>query len=141
VSTRNDEFHFPRPADRLVEELFAQLVENRDLDNNNVVPVPSSMSSRHSTQSVASAVARTTATLNVNTKWQMVEADARSRWETEKRRKFKEDEAVRMGRGRKSAAALSRDSPQYIIRKVLDNQLSKSHLSTLNVSLRTQPLE
>jgi cytokinesis protein len=139
----NDEFNFPRPTDKQVEELFAQLVENRDLDNSSAAPpsMAMSMSSRYSTQSVASAVARTTATLNVNTKWQMVEADARFRWEAEKRRKVKEEEAVRMGRGRKSAAALSRDSPQYIIRKVLDNQLTKQHLTTLDVSLRTQPLE
>jgi len=139
---RNDEFNFPRPSDQQVEELFAQLVENRDLDHNNAVPAAAmSMSSRHSTQSVSSAVARTTATLSINTKWQMVEADARSRFEAEKRRKKKEEDAVRAGRSRKSAAAIPRDSPQYIIRKVLDNQLTTGHLGTLNVSLRTQPLE
>lgn len=140
LSTRNDEFCFPRPSDAQIEDLFAELVENRDLDHNNAAPVPT-VSSRHSTQSVASAVARTTSTLSVNTKWQMVEADARARWERKKRDMAKEEEAVRRGQGRKSAAALSRDSPQYIIRKVLVNQLTKQHLSTLNVSLRTQPLD
>lgn len=119
--------------------MFAELVNNRDIEGGSIANA--SVSSRHSTQSVASAVARTTQTLGVNTKWQMVEADARSRFETQKRHKAKEDEAVRMGRGRRSAAALSRDSPEYIIRKVLDNQLAKNHLATLNVSLRTQPLE
>lgn len=139
ASRHTDNFHFPRPDDETVEAMFAELVNNRDIEGGSIANA--SVSSRHSTQSVASAVARTTQTLGVNTKWQMVEADARSRFETQKRHKAKEDEAVRMGRGRRSAAALSRDSPEYIIRKVLDNQLAKNHLATLNVSLRTQPLE
>lgn len=140
-----EEFHFPRPSDEEVEQRFFDLVKNRDLDQHHASastssPVPS-MSSRHSTQTISSAGARATSTLSTNTKWQMVQADARSRWENARERKRKEDEAVRMGRSRQSAAALTRDSPEYFIRKVLDNQLNHQHLVTLGVSLRTLPLE
>lgn len=138
-----DEFHFPRPSDEEVEQRFFELVRNRDLEQHPTStssPVPS-MSSRHSTQTISSAGARATSTLSTNTKWQMVEADARSRWESARERKRKEDEAVKMGRSKKSAAALTRDSPEWFIRKVLDNSLNQSHLVTLGVSLRTLPLE
>lgn len=140
----HEEFAFPRPSDNEIERMFQVLVENRDLDqSSNVVP---SISSRHSGFSTmsgvsSSAVARTTSTLSVDTKFQMVEADARSRWDTARRHKAKEEEAVKMGRGRRSAAAIPRDSPEYIIRKVLDDKLTQQHLTTLNVSLRTFPLE
>lgn len=143
-----DEFNFPRPSDEEVEQRFLELVRNRDLDHDHVSSPASSLSSRttnsrgqRSSVQTISAGARATSTLSISTKWQMVEADARSRWDSARRQKQKEDEALKMGRGRKSAAAISRDSPEWFIRKVLDNQLNHQHLVTLGVSLRTFPLE
>jgi cytokinesis protein len=146
-----DEFSFPRPSDEEVEQRFLELVRNRDLDHDFTGSPSPSLSSRTaksrgaqraSTQTI-SAGARATSTLSISTKWQMVEAEARQQWE--KRKKQQKQllaDGFRAGRGKKPVeATISRDSPEWFIRKVLDNQLTHQDLVTLGVSLRTFPLK
>jgi len=136
-----EEFTFPRPPDVEVENLFQQLLENRDLDTSHT-QVPS-ISSRNSTSSISyTNIARTTTSLPVETKWQMVESDARAQWEQEKDKRRKEDELIRSGRAKPGTAGVHvKNSPEWFLKKVLNGTLTTQHLMTLNVSLRTLPLE
>lgn len=140
-SRLSEEFSFARPADIEVESLFQQLVENRDLDSTVHIP---SISTRNTVTSASQvSIAKTAASLPIATKWQMVESDARARWETEKAMRKKEDELLRTGKvGKRGTAGVHvKNSPEWFLKKVLDGTLTVQLLATLNVSLRTFPLE
>jgi len=136
-----EEFDFPRPPDTDTEQLFQQLLENRDLDSSHS-QVPS-ISSRNSLSSMSqSNIAKTTALLPIETKWQMVESDARARWEQQREMRRKEEDLVKSGRTKRGTAGDHvKNSPEWFLKKVLDGTLTTQHLTTLNVSLRTLPLE
>jgi len=135
------EFEASRPSDAEVETMFQQLLENRDLNaSHSQVP---SISSRNSTSSISqSNIAKTTASLPMETKRQMVESDARARWEHQKEMRRKEEEHLRSGKAKRGTAGSHvKNSPEWFLKKVLDGSLTTQHLATLNVSLRTLPLE
>ena len=137
----SEEFHFPRPQDAEVEDLFRHLLEDRDLDaSHSQVP---SISSRNSVASISqSNVAKTTASLPMETKWQMVESDARARWDQAKELRRKEEEILRSGKAKKGTGNVhAKNSPEWFLKKVLNGTLTTQHLATLNISLRTLPLE
>ena len=137
----SEEFYFPRPQDAEVEDLFQQLLENRDLDaSHSQVP---SISSRNSVSSISqSNIAKTTASLPMETKWQMVESDARARWEQAKELRRKEEELLRSGKSKRGTSNVHvKNSPEWFLKKVLNGTLTTQHLATLNISLRTLPLE
>ena len=141
IGKLSEEFNFPRPSNIEIEHLFQQLLENRDLDASHT-QVPS-ISSRTSVSSLSqSNIAKTTASLPMETKWQMVESDARARWEQQREMRRKEEELLRSGKAKRGAAGVHvKNSPEWYLKKVLDGTLTTQHLVTLNVSLRTLPLE
>lgn len=137
-SRLSEEFSFPRPSDAEIEHRFQQLLENRDLDaDRGATPTLSSRSSVGSSASIA----RSAASLPVETKWQMVESDARARWDANRAARRKEEELLRSGKAKRGTGVIVKNSPEWFLRKILDGALTLQHLSTLQVSLRTSPLE
>lgn len=133
-----NEFHFPRPSNEEIDRLFFDLVQSRNLDHAGSLSARNSMTQQ---ASVNSAVARATATLPIDTKWQMVEADRKAKWEKARKQQRKEIEAIRSGRPRSQARTVDRSQPEYIVRKMLDRDISVSDLTTLNVSIRSNAAE
>ena len=135
----SEEFHFPRPDDHGIEEMFQRLLATRDVDARETsLPTVSSRASVSSQINIVNA----TSSLPIETKWQMLESDARARWEAKKESKRKEDEMVRTGKMKRgTAGVVLKNSPEWFLKKVLDGTLTTHHLSTLSVSIRTQPLE
>lgn len=138
-SRLSEEFTFPRPSDLEVEHMFQQLLENRDLDSvHSAVPSISSRSSMSSQTNIA----KTTSTLPIETKWQMVESDARARWDMQRDQRRKEEELLKTGKAKRgTAGVVIKNSPEWFLKKVMDGTITTQHLSTLIVSLRTLPLE
>ncbi|WVQ98293.1 hypothetical protein IAU59_005416 [Kwoniella sp. CBS 9459] len=135
------DFHFPRPSDTEVEALFQQLLENRDLDSSQSRGVPT-ISSRSSISSTISNIARTASSIPVDSKWQMVEADARNRFESAKVVKRKEEELHKLGKGKGiDPRALHKASAEWYLTKALDGKLTAEHLRALDISLRTEPID
>jgi cytokinesis protein len=138
-SRLSEEFVFTRPSDEKVNELFQQLIANRNVDEHSI---SAPLASRQSAASQAS-VAQTAANLPVDIKWQMVESDARSRYDAAKQTRRKEEELLRSGKAGKrgTANAVVKNSPEWFLKKVLDGTITTQHITTLTVSLRTQPYE
>ena len=136
----SEEINFSRPPDAEVERLFRILLETRNIDDStNRMPA---LSSRASVSS-QSNIAKTAAALPVDIKWQMVESDARARHDAAKANQKKEEEMSKQGKASKrgTAGAVVKNSPQWFLKMVLDGSLTTQQVSTLAVSLRTQPLE
>ena len=120
----SDGFHLPRPPNGDIEAMFQELLQNRGMDI-----AGASISSRTSIDSLAS-VQRSAASLPIDTKWQMVEADARARWETSTSRA-----------GKRTTTAASKNSPEWFLKKILDGSVNAAHLGMLDVSLRSATLD
>jgi len=141
ASTRlPEEYSFPRPSDVEVDRLFHSLLDTRNIDEHSTSGV--ALSSRSSTTSQVN-IAKTAANLPIDIKWQMVESDARARHDQAKQTRRTEEELARSGRMAKrgTAPAVQKNSPQWFLKKILDGSINPSHLSTLGVSIRTQPKE
>lgn len=141
ISRVSEDFSFPRPPDGEVEARFRQLIENRDQDTSHA-HVPS-LSTRNSLTSASQkSIAETAFSLPIEKKWQMVESEARTRWEAARDTRRKEEEASRGSKGKKgNSMTLAKSSPEWYLKKCLDGTLTKQHLATLMVTLRTFPLE
>ena len=137
----SEEFDFPRPSDGAIEDMFQTLLENRDLDKS-CSQVPS-ISSRNSLTSPSLVnVAKHTSALPIETKWQMVASDARARHDQAKEQRKREEEMLKAGKSKRGSAGVHvKNSPEWFLKKVLDGSLTAQHLVTLNVSLRSFPLE
>lgn len=110
-----------RPPDVDIEVEFQRLLDERELINPRSVP---SISSRQSIASVTD-VSKSTASLTVDQKWQMVKADAQAR----------------QTRSDEKKSGVVKNSPEWFLRKILDNTVTVQHMAALFVSLRTMPLE
>lgn len=111
----------PRPPDAQVELEFSRLLNERELVNPRSVP---SISSRQSISSITD-VSKSTASLTVDQKWQMVKADAQAR----------------QSRSDEKKTGVVKNTPEWFLRKILDGSVTVQHMATLFVSLRTMPLE
>jgi cytokinesis protein len=97
------------------------------------------MSSRTSGSSNPAVAPSAAASLHIEMKWQMVESDARARWEAAKDVRRKEEEVLRSGK--KRTTVVVKNSPEWFLKKMLDGNLTKEHLGSLQVSLRSFPVE
>ena len=138
-SRLSEEFHLSRPNDEEVNKLFQQLIETRNVDDHST----STPSLTRTSVSSQATVAQGTANLPADIKWQMIEADARARYDAEQHKRRKEDEMLRSGKASKrgTASAVVKNSPEWFLKKILDGSITSQHISTLTVSLRTQPYE
>lgn len=117
----SEDFTVVRPPDAQVEAEFQRLLDERELVNPRTVP---SISSRQSISSMTD-VSKSTASLTVDQKWQMLKADAQAR----------------QTRSDDKKSGVVKNSPEWFLRKILDGSVTVQHMATLFVSLRTMPLE
>ena len=135
-SRLSEEFSIPRPPDAAVEAMFQSLLQGRDLDM-----TVSSMSSRASVSSVMANVARTTSQLPIDTKWAMVESDARARWEAARESQKTSEEISKATKGKRSTLGGSKHPPEWYLKKMLDGTVTLDNLRALQISIRSSPLE
>ena len=102
-----DEFEFERPADDVVEALFEQVRLKRDLGE-----LPS---------------------LSVDQKWQIVYNDEQLRWKEEKVREAATKRQADSG----IQNDFLKDSPEWYLKKFLDQTITPKQAASLLVSLRT----
>ena len=125
-----DEYHYPRPSDTEIEALFRQLIESRSVET--------SKSANPSRNSAQANIQRTTSHLSVDIKWEMVEADARARWEASREGKRRQDDPTKSGKGRKPAGTAGvQHPPAWFLKKIVDGTITLQNMASLEVSLRT----
>lgn len=106
-----EEFYFPRPEhDDEIEALFENIRRMRDL-----APMPG---------------------LSVEQKWNMVYSDEHIRWKEDKQR---EEQAKKQGESGQPASIVE-GTPEWYIKKFLDQTITPKQLSSLEVSLRSKEL-
>ncbi|KAH8108489.1 diaphanous GTPase-binding domain-containing protein [Phellopilus nigrolimitatus] len=103
-----DDFEFERPDDETVVILFEQVRLKRDLGE-----LPS---------------------LSVDQKWQIVYNDEQLRWKEEKAR---EDMTKKQSDTGQAPSAFLKDSPEWYLKKFLDQTITPKQAASLLVSLRT----
>ncbi|KAL5511448.1 hypothetical protein ACEPAH_4664 [Sanghuangporus vaninii] len=104
----HDDFEFERPSDDVVEALFEQVRLKRDLGS-----LPS---------------------LSVDQKWQIVYNDEQLRWKEERVREEATKRQTEIG---PSQTAFIKDSPEWYLKKFLDQTITPKQAASLLVSLRT----
>ena len=104
----SDEFEFERPRDEDVEVLFEQVRLRRDLGD-----MPS---------------------LSTDQKWQIVYNDEQLRWKEEKVREETTKKQSDTGQG---PTTYAKDSPEWYLKKFLDQTITPKQAASLLVSLRT----
>ena len=106
-----DGFEFTRPGDEEVEILFEQVRLKRDLGE-----IPG---------------------LSVDQKWQIVYNHEHIRWREEKTR---DEQTKKDTDGSIPTNSYSKDSPEWYVRKFLDQTITAKQAASLLVSLRTMPV-
>lgn len=117
-------FHLQRPNDdRQIEQEFMTLMQKRGWN------------------SLPEQARRQMEAYPISKKWTLVHQDRLAEWQGEQRRRqnarqtqFSVDGAGILGR------ADEEGSPEWYVRKVLDNSITAKQLQSLSVSLRTQPI-
>lgn len=107
-----DDFEFKRPSDEEVDALFEELRVSRDLGE-----MPN---------------------LTADRKWQLVYTHEQMRWREEKAR---EEQVKRQIDSGQMGGSYSKDSPEWYVKKFLDQTVTVKHAASLQVSLRTNPLK
>ena len=126
VSLGNDVFNLTKPTDdRIIEEQFLALMQKRGWHN---------LPDGARRQMMAYPAAK---------KWTLVHQDRLTEWQGEQKRRTM---ARQTGAGQYGAAmdmlanAEEEGTPEWFVKKVLDNSISAKQLQSLAVSLRTQPI-
>lgn len=118
-------FHFPRPADdRLVEQEFLSLMHKRGWKG---------LPEQARRQMEAYPVAK---------KWTLVYQDRLTEWQGEQRRKTNNRAPTSGMEGPAGLLVRAEEegSPEWYVKRVMDNSISAKQLQSLAVSLRTQPI-
>lgn len=112
------------PEDRVIEEQFLALMQKRGSQN---LPEQARM------QMLAYPLAK---------KWTLVYQDKLTEWQSEQRRKTNARQTIVGPDGQLTplGRADEEGSPEWYVRKVMDDSISAKQLSSLSVSLRTQPI-
>ena len=113
-----------RPADdRIVEEQFLLLMQKRGWHN---------LPDQARRQMMAYPPAK---------KWTLVHQDRLTEWQGEQKRKAAHRQTGQYGNAMEMLAnAEEEGTPEWFVRKVMDNSISAKQLQSLAVSLRTQPI-
>jgi cytokinesis protein len=120
-----DGFHLPRPSnDKVIEREFLELMHKRGWHN---------LPEQARRQMLAYPAAK---------KWTLVYQDKLTEWQGEQRRR---QHARQTGYGNADGVGLlgraeEEGSPEWFVKKVLDDSITPKQLQSLSVSLRTQPI-
>ncbi|KUI52577.1 Cytokinesis protein sepA [Cytospora mali] len=117
----NDAFNFPKPEDRLIDQMFLQLMQKRGWHN---------LPEQAQRQMLAYPSAK---------KWTLIYQDRLTEWQSEQKRR----NTSKPGSYQTfdvAASAAEEGSPEWYVRKVMDNSLDTKGLGSLEVNLRTQQI-
>lgn len=121
-----DGFNLPRPSDdRVIETQFIELMHKRGWHN---------LPEQARRQMMAYAPAK---------KWTLVHQDRLTEWQGEQKRRQTARPLTTLGPdGSPNIVARSEEegSPEWYVRKVMDDSINAKQLGSLSVSLRTQPI-
>lgn len=119
-----DGFNFDKPSDdRVIEEQFLALMQKRGWHN---------LPDQARRQMMAYPAAK---------KWTLVHQDRLTEWQGEQKRRTTARQTGQYGSAMEMLAnAEEEGTPEWYVRKVMDNSISAKQLQSLAVSLRTQPI-
>ena len=122
-----DGFHLPRPADdAVIEQQFVALMHKRGWQN---------LPDQARRQMMAYPPAK---------KWTLVHQDRLTEWQGEQKRRQNARQTIggaADGAGGILARADEEGSPEWYVKKILDDSIDAKQLQSLSVSLRTQPIK
>ena len=117
------EFSFNRPADDKVEELFLELMQKRGWHN---------LPEQARRQMMAYPAAK---------KWTLVHQDRLTEWQGEQKRKTAVRQTGQYGFAMEMLAnAEEEGTPEWFVKRIMENTLTAKEMQSLAVSLRTQPI-
>ncbi|KAI9813819.1 MAG: hypothetical protein M1827_003609 [Pycnora praestabilis] len=118
-------FNLPRPNDeRIIEAQFLDLMHKRGWHN---------LPEQARRQMMAYPAAK---------KWTLVHQDRLTEWQGEQKRRLQARQTVVSGDGQSGffGRADEEGSPEWFVKKVMDDTITAKQLQSLSVSLRTQPI-
>lgn len=108
-----EEFYFPRPQNpEEIEAMFGEIQTRLEVDGS---------------------------TLGLEQKWLLVYNDAQIRWKEERTRQAQQRKSA--AQGSPAQAVILKDSPEWYLKKFMDQTITAKHVGGLTVSLRTSPVE
>ena len=125
TSFNPDGFHFPRPSDdRIVEAQFLDMMNKRNW------------------QAMPEQAKRQMMAYPTSKKWQLVHQDKLVEWQGEQRRRTQARQTVLSHDGSQSilSRADEEGSPEWYVKRVMNDSITPKQLGSLSVSLRTQPI-
>jgi cytokinesis protein len=119
-----DGFNLQRPSDdRVIEKEFLDLMHKRGW------------------KSLPEQARRQMEAYPINKKWTLVHQDRLAEWQGEQKRRMHARTTINADSGLGLLGRADEEgSPEWYVRKVLDNSISAKQLQSLSVSLRTQPI-
>ena len=120
-----DGFHLPRPSDdRVIEQQFIELMHKRGWQN---------LPEQAKRQMLAYAPAK---------KWTLVHQDKLTEWQGDQKRKqhARQTYGTQDGSLGNAGRADEEGSPEWYVKKLMDDTITTKQLQSLSVSLRTQPI-
>jgi cytokinesis protein len=112
-SNPTEEFHFPRPQHpEEIEVMFQEVQSRLNVDGSK---------------------------LGLEQKWLLVYNDAQIRWKEERARQVQQRKSV--AQGSTAQAVYTKDTPEWYLKKFMDQTVTAKHVGSLTVSLRTLPVE
>lgn len=119
-----DGFVLQRPADdRIIEKEFLELMHKRGW------------------KSLPEQARRQMEAYPISKKWTLVHQDRLAEWQGEQKRRMHARQTIGSGDGLGILGRADEEgSPEWYVRRVLDNSITAKQLQSLSVSLRTQPI-
>ena len=125
MSLSPDGFHFPRPSDdRIVEAQFVDMMNKRNW------------------QAMPEQARRQMSAYPTSKKWQLVHQNAMMEWQEAQKRRTMARQTVFSADGSSAfpTRADEEGSPEWYVRRVMNDTITPKQLGSLSVSLRTQPI-
>lgn len=108
-----EEFHFPRPQNpEDIEFMFGEVQSRLKVDGSR---------------------------LGLEQKWLLVYNDAQIRWKEERTRQAQQRKSA--AQGSSAQPVFIKDTPEWYLKKFMDQSITAKHVGSLTVSLRTSPVE
>ena len=125
TSFNPDGFHFPRPTDdRIIEKQFVDMMNKRNW------------------QAMPEQARRQMMAYPTSKKWQLVHQDRMVEWQGEQKRRTNARQTMLSHDGSQGnlTRADEEGSPEWYVRRVMNDTITPKQLGSLSVSLRTQPI-
>ncbi|KAI9785266.1 MAG: hypothetical protein M1816_000452 [Peltula sp. TS41687] len=120
----NEGFSLPRPSDEVIEQQFLALMQKRG------------------SQNIPEQARRQMLAYPASKKWTLIYQDKLTEWQGEQKRRTHARQTVVGSDGQWTAMARADEegSPEWYVKRVMNDSISAKQLSSLSVSLRTQPI-